>query len=144
MCCGMHWHQHLGFLLDDVGYLYARRFEEHTRELSLTCLLVIAVDRLNRSAAPTKLPDSTICRNTFMLRSVSILDIVYTEKIKALRVSIATLPRTDRENNSGLVDAAFLRSKRRIGPTDRRNSRSRTPPWPLTQARGSLKCGDRV
>jgi MarR family transcriptional regulator for hemolysin len=32
----MHWHQHLGFLLDDVGYLYARRFEEHTRGLSLT------------------------------------------------------------------------------------------------------------
>jgi hypothetical protein len=32
----MRWHQHLGFLLDDVAYLYARRFEEHTRELSLT------------------------------------------------------------------------------------------------------------
>jgi MarR family transcriptional regulator for hemolysin len=32
----MDWHQHLGFLLDDVAYLYARRFEEHTRGLSLT------------------------------------------------------------------------------------------------------------
>jgi MarR family transcriptional regulator, transcriptional regulator for hemolysin len=32
----MHWHQHLGYLLDDVAYLYARRFEEHTRVLSLT------------------------------------------------------------------------------------------------------------
>ena len=32
----MHWHQHLGFLLDDVAYLYARRFEEHARGLSLT------------------------------------------------------------------------------------------------------------
>jgi MarR family transcriptional regulator, transcriptional regulator for hemolysin len=43
----MHWHQHLGFLLDDVAYLYARRFEEHARELSLTlhqckALVVIA------------------------------------------------------------------------------------------------------
>ena len=28
--------QHLGFLLDDVAYLYARRFEEHARGLSLT------------------------------------------------------------------------------------------------------------
>lgn len=32
----MHWHQHLGFLLDSVAYLYARRFEEHARGLSLT------------------------------------------------------------------------------------------------------------
>lgn len=32
----MHWNQHLGFLLDDVAYLYARRFERHTRGLSLT------------------------------------------------------------------------------------------------------------
>ena len=32
----MDWHQHLGFLLDDVAYLYARRFEEHARGLSLT------------------------------------------------------------------------------------------------------------
>ena len=32
----MHWHQHLGFLLDDVARLYARRFEEHAHELSLT------------------------------------------------------------------------------------------------------------
>ena len=32
----MDWHQHLGFLLDDVAYLYARRFEEHVRGLSLT------------------------------------------------------------------------------------------------------------
>src|SRR5258708_29344713 len=32
----MHWHQQLGFLLDDVAYLYARRFEEHARGLSLT------------------------------------------------------------------------------------------------------------
>src|ERR1700722_6905340 len=44
---------------------------------NIRCLLVIAVDRLNRSAAPTKLPDSTTCRNTFMLRSVSIPDMVY-------------------------------------------------------------------
>ena len=32
----MDWRQHLGFLLDDVASLYARRFEEHARELSLT------------------------------------------------------------------------------------------------------------
>jgi MarR family transcriptional regulator, transcriptional regulator for hemolysin len=32
----MDWHQHLGFLLDDVAYLYARRFEEHARGLSLS------------------------------------------------------------------------------------------------------------
>ena len=32
----MDWHQHLGFLLDDVAHLYTRRFEEHARELSLT------------------------------------------------------------------------------------------------------------
>jgi DNA-binding IclR family transcriptional regulator len=33
---------------------------------------------LNRSAAPTKLPDSTICRKTFMLSRVSIVEIAYT------------------------------------------------------------------
>jgi MarR family transcriptional regulator, transcriptional regulator for hemolysin len=33
---GMDWHRHLGFLLDDVAYLYTRRFEEHARGLSLT------------------------------------------------------------------------------------------------------------
>ena len=32
----MDWHQHLGFLLVDVAYRYARRFEEHARGLSLT------------------------------------------------------------------------------------------------------------
>jgi DNA-binding MarR family transcriptional regulator len=32
----MDWHQHLGFLLDDVAHLYTRRFEEHTQGLSLT------------------------------------------------------------------------------------------------------------
>jgi DNA-binding MarR family transcriptional regulator len=32
----MDWHQNLGFLLDDVACLYARRFEEHARGLSLT------------------------------------------------------------------------------------------------------------
>jgi MarR family transcriptional regulator for hemolysin len=32
----MDWHQHLGFLLDDVASLYAKRFEAHARELSLT------------------------------------------------------------------------------------------------------------
>jgi DNA-binding MarR family transcriptional regulator len=32
----MDWHQHLGFLLDDVAHLYTRRFEERARELSLT------------------------------------------------------------------------------------------------------------
>ena len=32
----MHWHQRLGFLLVDVAYLYAGRFEEHARGLSLT------------------------------------------------------------------------------------------------------------
>lgn len=30
------WHQHLGFLLDDVAYHYARRFKKHARGLSLT------------------------------------------------------------------------------------------------------------
>ena len=33
---GQHWHQDLGFLLDDVAHLYARRFEKHARGLSLT------------------------------------------------------------------------------------------------------------
>jgi MarR family transcriptional regulator, transcriptional regulator for hemolysin len=32
----MDWHKHLGFLLDDVACLYARRFEERARGLSLT------------------------------------------------------------------------------------------------------------
>ena len=32
----------------------------------------IAVERLKRTAAPTKLPDSTTCRKTFMLSRVSI------------------------------------------------------------------------
>src|SRR5258708_33653185 len=32
----MHWHQQLGFLLDDVAHLYARRFEKHAPGLSLT------------------------------------------------------------------------------------------------------------
>jgi MarR family transcriptional regulator for hemolysin len=32
----MDWHQHLGFLLDDVAHLYTRRFEERARKLSLT------------------------------------------------------------------------------------------------------------
>jgi MarR family transcriptional regulator for hemolysin len=32
----MDWQQHLGFLLDDVAHLYARRFNEHARGLSLT------------------------------------------------------------------------------------------------------------
>src|ERR1700678_2685558 len=44
---------------------------------NIRCLLVIAVERFNRSAAPTKLPDSTTCRNTFMLTRVSIPDMVY-------------------------------------------------------------------
>ena len=37
----------------------------------VTCLLTIAVERSMRSAAATKLPDSTTCRNTRMLVSVS-------------------------------------------------------------------------
>src|ERR1700722_86386 len=44
---------------------------------NIRCLLVIAVERFNRSAAPTKLPDWTTCRNTFMLSRVSIPDMVY-------------------------------------------------------------------
>src|ERR1700723_618370 len=44
---------------------------------NIRCLLVIAVERFNLSAAPTKLPDSTTCRNTFMLSRVSIRDMVY-------------------------------------------------------------------
>jgi MarR family transcriptional regulator for hemolysin len=32
----MDWHQHLGFLLEDVAHLYTRRFEERARELPLT------------------------------------------------------------------------------------------------------------
>jgi MarR family transcriptional regulator, transcriptional regulator for hemolysin len=32
----MDWRQRLGFLLDDVALLYARRFDEHARGLSLT------------------------------------------------------------------------------------------------------------
>jgi MarR family transcriptional regulator, transcriptional regulator for hemolysin len=32
----MDWRQHLGFLLDDVAYLYATRFKEHVKVLSLT------------------------------------------------------------------------------------------------------------
>src|ERR1700678_1204598 len=44
---------------------------------NIRCLLVIAVERFNLSAAPTKLPDSTTCRNTFMLSRVSLRDMVY-------------------------------------------------------------------
>ena len=32
----MDWHQHLGFLLDEVARLYSRRFEERAREMPLT------------------------------------------------------------------------------------------------------------
>jgi DNA-binding MarR family transcriptional regulator len=32
----MDWHQHPGFLLDDVAHLYTRKFEERARELPLT------------------------------------------------------------------------------------------------------------
>jgi MarR family transcriptional regulator for hemolysin len=32
----MDWHQHLGFLLDDLAHLYTRRFEQRARELPLT------------------------------------------------------------------------------------------------------------
>jgi MarR family transcriptional regulator, transcriptional regulator for hemolysin len=32
----MDWHRHLGFLLGDVGRLYIKRFEDRSRELSLT------------------------------------------------------------------------------------------------------------
>ena len=32
----MDWHEHLGFLLDDVAHRYTRRFEERARELALT------------------------------------------------------------------------------------------------------------
>jgi MarR family transcriptional regulator, transcriptional regulator for hemolysin len=32
----MDWHQHLGFLLDDVARLYTRRFEARARKLPLT------------------------------------------------------------------------------------------------------------
>jgi DNA-binding MarR family transcriptional regulator len=32
----MDWHQHLGFLLDDVAHLYTRRFEDRAQELALT------------------------------------------------------------------------------------------------------------
>jgi DNA-binding MarR family transcriptional regulator len=32
----MDWHQHLGFLLDDVAHLYTKRFEERTQGVSLT------------------------------------------------------------------------------------------------------------
>ena len=39
--------------------------------MAMTCLLTIAVERSSRSAAPTKLPDSTTWRNTLMLVSVS-------------------------------------------------------------------------
>jgi DNA-binding MarR family transcriptional regulator len=42
----MDWHQHLGFLLDDVAHLYTRRFEEHAQELSLTltqCKALVAL-----------------------------------------------------------------------------------------------------
>src|SRR4029077_18043794 len=45
-----------------------------------TCLLTIAVERSMRSAAATKLPDSTTCRNTLMLVSVSTL-IVYVRRM---------------------------------------------------------------
>jgi hypothetical protein len=38
----------------------------------ITCLLTVAVDRSIRSAAATKVPDSTTCRNTRMLVNVSI------------------------------------------------------------------------
>src|SRR5882762_11802451 len=37
----------------------------------MTCLLTIAVEMSNRSAAATKLPESTTCRKTLMLVRVS-------------------------------------------------------------------------
>src|SRR5580704_17790950 len=37
----------------------------------MICLLTLAVERLRCSAAATKLPDSTTCRNTFILVNVS-------------------------------------------------------------------------
>ena len=39
--------------------------------------------RFNRSAAPTKLPDSTTCRNTFILSRVSIGGVVYSNSLRS-------------------------------------------------------------
>jgi DNA-binding MarR family transcriptional regulator len=44
----MDWHQHLGFLLDDVAHLYTRRFEERAQELSLTLTQCKALAALAR------------------------------------------------------------------------------------------------
>jgi MarR family transcriptional regulator for hemolysin len=42
----MDWHQHPGFLLDDVAHLYTRRFEDRSQELALTltqCKALVAL-----------------------------------------------------------------------------------------------------
>ena len=55
------------------------RLRSRTRRrfsMAMTCLLTMAVERSSRSAAPTKLPDSTTWRNTLMLVSVSISGVV--------------------------------------------------------------------
>jgi len=61
--------------------------------------------------SPHKLPDSTICRKTFMLSRVSMADIVYSsERFPPRRVvcsSMRAYPRTSEPNNSRFVDAVF-------------------------------------
>src|SRR5512146_2859171 len=56
-----------------VRLLRLRRRTPNRRSTFITCLLTIAVDRSSRSAAATKLPDSTTCRNTLMPVKVSML-----------------------------------------------------------------------
>ena len=66
----MDWHQHLGFLLNDVAYHYARRFEEHARGLSLTlhqckALVVLAnCEGINqrRLSQTSNIPVATLVR----------------------------------------------------------------------------------
>src|SRR6185312_5584568 len=58
-----------------VRLLRLRRRTPNRRSTFITCLLTIAVDTSSRSAAATKLPDSTTCRNTLMPVKVSMLRI---------------------------------------------------------------------
>src|SRR6202789_1572822 len=80
---------------------------------NIRCLLVIAVERFNRSAAPTKLPDSTTCRNTFMLSRVSIPDMVY---LAAENQPEGTNPfRLEKEQSRSGWEIAIVQGGQRFG-----------------------------
>jgi hypothetical protein len=59
----MDWHQHLGFLLDDVAHLYTRGFEDRAQELALTLTQCKAL-AITESAKPVVQSIWQIVRNT--------------------------------------------------------------------------------